>query len=276
MDGDRVYQESTTVSISRFVPRIVYYQIAKANMKPQSKWLWVVTATNIAFMGLLLAVIYSMLLALAVLAPYVSSWPLFALLCMGMVLSLAGLRLTKGLGSRTSRWVTSIINGCVLSFDVVIVFGMATMFFGSTKEQFLIRDGYKGDVYVVYDARGGESLSKTRWKVTYRIPSDGILQTSGPMLRGWTRPEYYYERKDGSLERIQNVWPSTIDRTPENLTNERDVGVFFPRTGKFTEQTGCSLHFEQFYVGTTAYLLSKYRETNLSDYVHDHPGACAK
>jgi hypothetical protein len=244
-------------------------------MEAQSKWLWAVTLANTAVASLLLLVIYGMMLGLAVLAPEISGWPLYILLPIGLVLSLTGLRFTKGNPSRASRRVASVLNASALILDLLVILGLATMFFGSTKERFLIPDGYKGDVFVLYGAQDGESLSKSRGKITYRIPKDGILRTREPMLRGSTRTEYYYLRQDGSLVRIGNFWPATIPQTPENLANDEDIGVFFPRTGTFADSTGCSVQFEQFYVGTKAHLLSKYRQNDLGRYVRDHFGACS-
>ena len=108
----------------------------------------------------------------------------------------------------------------------------------------------------------------------YRIPLDGILRTQEPEIPGWTRTKYYYEKQDGSLELIQNLWLTTVHRKPENLADDKDIGVYFPRTGTFTDSSGCSVRYEQFYVGTKAHLLSKYKGNDLVHYVRDHPGAC--
>jgi hypothetical protein len=244
-------------------------------MESRSKWLWTVTVANIAVASGVVVVIYGIMLALAVLAPEISSWPLYILLIVGLTLSVTGLRLTKGVVSHISRRTGFGINVCALAFDFLVIFGLAAMFFGSTKERFLIPDDYKGDVYVVYGARDGESLSKTRQGVTLRIPPDGVLRTRDSMPTGSTRTEYYYVRQDASLERIRDFWPTTIHPTPENLANDKDIGVFFPRSGMFTDST-CTVHFEQFYVGTKAHLLSQYREKDLGKYVREHPGSCSK
>jgi hypothetical protein len=245
-------------------------------MDARSKWLWTVTLANIVVASLLLLVIYAMMVALAVLAPEITGWPLFILLLISLALSITGLRFAKGVVSRASRLVASVLNGGALALDLLIILGLAAIFFGSTREQFLIPDGYKGDVFVVYSAQDGEPLNKSHGKVTFRIPEDGILRIRDPMLRGGTRPEYYYLRQDGSLERIQGFWPTTIHPTPENLANDKDIGVFFPRSGTFTDSKGCSIQYEQFYVGTKVHLLSKYRQKDLGGYVRDHPGACSK
>ncbi len=243
-------------------------------MDARSKRLWIVTLANSLVACLLLLVLFSLMLAFAVLAPEVSGWPLYILVPSGLALSVIGLRFTKGVVSRASRFVASIVNGCVLTLDLVIVFGLAALFFGSTKERFLIPDGYRGDVYVVYGAPDGESLNKVHREVTYRIPANGIFRVRGPMMRDWTRTDYYYQMQTGKLEIIRNFWPSTIHPTPENLANDKDIGVFFPRTGAFTDSVGCSVEFRQFYVGTKAHLLTKYKEVDMQGYLRQHPVGC--
>src|SRR6266851_3061013 len=181
----------------------------------------------------LLLVLYAIILALAVLAPEISGWPLYILLSLGLALSVLGLRFTKSVASRTSRRIAYLVNGCALVLDLVIIFGFAALFISSTNERFLIPDGYKGDVYIVYGAPDGESLNKTGRAITYRIPKDGVLRVQGPMTRTWTRTEYDHQMETGNLERIRNFWPTIIHPTAENLANDRDIGVFFPRTGTF-------------------------------------------
>jgi hypothetical protein len=238
-------------------------------------WVWIVTIANAIVAVLLLLALYGIVLALAVLAPYIYTWPLFAVLLVGVALSIVGLKLSLRVASRVARRVGYLVNGCALALNVVVILGVAAIFIGSTKERVIIPEGYKGDIYVIHGAADGQP-SKTRWGLTYRVPPDGILRTRESLLRGWTTREYYYERQDSSLERIRDFWPTTIPRTPENLTNDKDIGVFFPRTGTFTDSTGCSVQFEQFYVGTKAHLLSKYREVNIGRYILDHPVGCSK
>ena len=244
-------------------------------MQAQSKWLWPLTIASAVVSSFLILVLYGMMLALAVIAPEISGWPLFILLPISLALSVMGLRSAKTAGSRVLRSVASIVNSCALALDSLIILSLAGMFLSSTNEAFLIPYGYKGDIYILYGTRDGENLNKTRWRVTFRIPSDGILRTQEPEIPRWTRTKYYYEKYDGSVEQIRNFWPTTIPRSAENLTNDKDVGVFFPRTGKFTTSNGCSVQFEQFYVGTKAYLLSEYRPKDLSHYIREHPAACS-
>ena len=209
------------------------------------------------------------------LAPYIYTWPLFALLTAGIILSVVGLRSSAGAEPRVTRRVGFLVNGAALKVDVVVALGIATVLIRSTREQIIIPDGYQGDVYIIHGAADGEA-SRTRGGITYRIPRDGILRVKEPLSRNWTITEYYYRRKDGTLQPITNFWPSTIHPTPKNLANDRDFGVYFPRSGTFTPSGGCAVAFEQFYVGTKAYLLSHYRENSIFRYLRDHPVRCVK
>lgn len=243
-------------------------------MEPRSKWLWGITLANVAVACFLILVLYAIMLALSVIAPEISEWPLYIVLPVGAVLSIIGLQFTRGVVSRIWRYVSYCVNGGILTLHLFIIFGLAFLFISTTKERFLISHGYRGDVYVIYGVRDGETLNRTRWAVTYRIPKDGVLRVQEPMVRSWTRTEYDYETDTGKLERIRNFWPTTIHRTPENLANDKDFGVFFPRTGTFTNSNGCSIEYQLFYVGTKAHLLTKYKQLDISEYLKQHPDTC--
>ena len=73
-------------------------------METQSKWLWSVTIANSVVARILLLGVYSMLLALAVLAPEISGWPLAILLPIGIVLSVMGLSEHLPAAPSTPSW----------------------------------------------------------------------------------------------------------------------------------------------------------------------------
>ena len=80
------------------------------------------------------------------------------------------------------------------------------------------------------------------------------------MVGGWTRDEHYFQTRIGTQHRIGNLWSTTVQRTPENLANDKDIGIFVPRYGTISDSIGCTLKYDEFYVGTKAYLLSGYAE----------------
>jgi hypothetical protein len=152
--------------------------------------------------------------------------------------------------------------------------------FGSAREQFLIPDGYEGDVYVVYGAADGESLSKTWGEIIYRIPQGGVLRIREPMPPGSTGTEYYYEQQDGSLWSIPTLRAEfgspNVPLMPTSVMNGGHIGASFPHSGTFRDSTGCRVQFKQFYVGTSASLLSKYHQVDLGRYLRGNPVPCPK
>ncbi len=201
---------------------------------------------------------------------------MFILLAVGVALSLFGLRCASNSGLPLPRRVANIIYGCALACYLGVLLYLVFVFSLSPEERFIIPNGYQGDVYVIQSMPTCQAASATRWRVTYRIPKDGILCTREPMLRGWTRPKFFYQRGDGSLEPIQGMWPSTVYPTAENLANDTDFGIFFPRSGHIYNSAGCSVEFQLFYVGTKANLLKHYVRSDVSFYLHQHQLGCSE
>src|ERR1700732_2284813 len=244
-------------------------------MRPE-KSLWILTLVNIAIASLLVLAIRATLFALGAFAAYVSGWPVAVLLFLGAQLSVIVILIGKKTTSRVPRILGFAVNGSILAFHSIIILGMIAVFIGVEREKFIIPEGYQGDVYVIHSVENGEPEKRAFRQVTYRIPLEGVLRTQVPLKRGWTWPTYYYEHPDGTLVRILYDWPTTVHRTPENLKNYKDLGVFFPRTGSMrSSSTKCSVEFEQFYVGTKAYLLSGYQQKDLRLYLREHPIDCS-
>jgi hypothetical protein len=237
------------------------------------KWLWIVTLSNVVATGFLILIILATLQVIGI-AAYVTTWPMFALLPVVLTLSIIGLKLARKNPSKTARWTGYLLNGCALAVPAVVAALVGTLFVSATKEKYIIPSAYEGEIYVVHDVANGQPPEKSFWGTTYRIPKDGVLLTQAPMSHNFTRTTYYSELKDGSLRRIRSEWYSTIERTPENLANDRDIGMYFPRTGSFTDAAGCRIEYDEIYVGTKADILSNPRELDLSSYLRSHPAVC--
>lgn len=97
-----------------------------------AKKFWIVTAANLLVAGLLALVLYAMMLALAVIAPEISSWPLLTVVLTGLVLSVVGLRFTRPLASRGWRISAYVLHSGILAINAAIVLGVAALYFGST------------------------------------------------------------------------------------------------------------------------------------------------
>jgi hypothetical protein len=237
--------------------------------------LWLLTAGNICVAVVLLLLMFSLMLALAVLAPYISTWPIFVTLSVGLSLSIATLRYAKHIEARRHRVTSRLLNVCAMAIHIAVMVFFLSMFIGSTSEAYVIPEGYQGDIYVLFDVLDGAPAETGYHKLTYSIPNDGILRTRTSMPRNWTRTTYFFQRRDGSLARITNEWLTTIPETLENLSNNRDVGVYFPRNGETADANGCRVRFYEIYVGTKAHLLKHYKERDLySSYLRQFPVNC--
>lgn len=232
-------------------------------MQGRVRWQRITTLANLVVVALVILVLYGTLLALSVLAPEISSWQLLTLLAIGVTLSAVGLWLTRNLGSRVWRWLGLIINGAAIVLYAAVITGIGVLLIKTTNRRFIIPEGYKGDVYIFYSDPTGKPATHEA-SITFRVPSDGVLFTTAPVVGGWTRDEYYFQKRNGIQRRIENLWSTTVQRTPENLANDKDIGIFFPRSGTIGDSTGCTVKYEAFYVGTKAHLLSGYAEKDTS------------
>ncbi len=217
---------------------------------------------------------FGFLVALSVLAPEISTWPIVATLVCGVSLSVAALLYARKVRPGRSRIFSNVLNGSAMSLHVIVIGLFLSLFLSATSETYIIPASYQGDIYVIFDTPDGEPAQTGYHKVTYHIPSDGILRTRMLMPQSWTHTEYFFRSSDGSLHRINNLWLTTIQKTPENVANTTDVGVFFPRSGSTADVNGCPVRFHEFYVGTKANLLTAYKERDLYPYLHQHPMNC--
>lgn len=235
---------------------------------------WLVTSANALVLALVLFVIWTVLLLLGAMAPEVDSWPLFTFGGIGLALSVFGLYLTKSAHTKRQRWVGWSIHGASLALYVLIALFITKSWLSATRRTFLLTEGYKGDFYVLHVSSRKPHKYQRRWRTTYRVPADGVLVTNDPMPESMN-DEYAYVRTDGTTQRITDMEYSTVSDTPQNRSDLTPI-MFFPRTGGFQSRSGCSVQFEQVYIGTKADLLANYKQTDLDSYLAAHPELCAK
>ena len=249
-----------------------------------TRWFWVATICNIGATILLILLIYASLIMLALFTSPVSMLPYFLIPVVVLVLSAVGLPLARKQNRRFGRWLGYLVHfsGFLLAVFVLGYIGFLWSGVGSGKETYLIPDRYQGDVYVIYLTKNGSNRSSAPTTATYVIPPDGILIAPNVGVRswsGWTKTRYYYLSKDGRRREITERWDSTVPDMTENRSNVHEIGIFFPRSGYGATADGCHFHFDEFYVGTKAYLLKGYKERDISAYLKEHgvscPGAAA-
>jgi len=147
-------------------------QEAAGNVEGRTKLAWGLTLAGAALACLLV-------LGLA-LNFFAMERSIYIALLIGVTLSIVGMRFTRNVASRRWRYIGYWANGGILTFYLLSIFCLTLLFIDTTEERILILDGYIGDVYIAYGVQDGETVSSTRWAVTYRIPKDGVLRVRGP------------------------------------------------------------------------------------------------
>jgi hypothetical protein len=140
-------------------------------------------------------------------------------------------------------------------------------------EIFLIPQGYRGKINILYKSNCGESLTEIDNKLTYKIPSDGILILKNEQEFGFINQEYFYVDKSGKKTKIpkMDVRDFNEEWTLEKNLNEpsrNQLGVFhWGRTGTYGETIDSKgkrvdnykeCTFQEFYISTYNELTTKF------------------
>jgi hypothetical protein len=238
----------------------------------KSGWFWSITVANATVFVLLIALLYSILSALAAFASGLASWSLLLLAglpVLGAVLSVASWPLTRAAPKRLNRCLGYCVNGGALLIYVTLFTGAGVIWLQTTHRTFLVPAGFQGELYVVHESRPTQRARYSFRRTTYRFPSDGILETSDPAPNIFS-DEYRYLYPDGHTQKLKDAGPGTLQDTPENRANMTEIVTYFARMSPPTGPNSCYL--EEISIGTRAFLLTK-RPTPQPPSV-THPGIC--
>jgi hypothetical protein len=234
--------------------------------------LWILCATNIVIVALMILIMKAMFFALGAFGGSVSIMPPLLVLTLGVALSIVGLQFAERQPSAPRRRAGLIVSSVTLSLHSVVILGFAVLFATTRQQTFVIPENYQGEVYVIHNVPDGVPEQEILWYVTYEIPPDGILRTQGPRSHRVSKSIYCYRRSDGSLEKIRNVW-LVLSPTAVNLADVAEVGIHPLGSGTLLGLK-CPVEYQRFYVGTKAYFLSGNRSKSLSQYLMQHPVNC--
>jgi hypothetical protein len=110
----------------------------------------------------------------------------------------------------------------------------------------------------------------------YRIGPDGVHLSRLPTNPGWQDVRYYYVSADDTRVEITERWVSSIHDTEQNRSDTTTLGIFFPRAGTLsTTAPSCDIHYDQYFVGTKAFLLTASPEEFLHRYLEANPHLCS-
>ena|SRR5579872_2366930 len=132
-------------------------------------------------------------------------------------------------------WISSSLAGMVLGFGATglrRVFVVVTCLFAAFlwnvidfrhPARYLIPDGYVGWVEIKFGQADASPLAIENGDLVYRIPENGLLNTSNPLEYGSAKDHYFYYSLDGKLRELKSIpwepgnmiWSGTNSETEE-------------------------------------------------------------
>jgi hypothetical protein len=212
----------------------------------------------------------------AVLGPWIGAFSFPILYIWTAAGALAGTAIgawaaADGTPRRGRPWVVLFVPPVALVtialLQVIQLLGSRYVWARPAPEVFTLPDGFRGQVYVVYDSTTGRHFATADGAQAYHIPASGILVARASPVQGWLDERFYYRRPDGSRSQIRATWNATIEDTPENRTDST-VGIFFQHWGhRAGGEDVCSLRYTSFFVGRKADVLDNRGVDNWERYV---------
>lgn len=227
------------------------------------------TVSNAVVCLLLVGAIWAILQALGAFAAGVNDFPAIVLLGLGIILTISSWPLAKSVSSRRKRFSGHAFNGVACLLYLVVLWCAGTMWLHVTRRLFLVPAGYQGELYVVHDSPEGKQARLGLKRTEYRFPADGVLRTTDPAPQAFS-DEYKYIYPDGRLQNIKDAGPGTLQNTPENRANTKEVVTYFGRSSPRTASYACDV--EEISIGTRPFLLadrSIHRDPSIT-----HPEMC--
>lgn len=121
---------------------------------------------------------------------------------------------------------------------IVIFFSILLISCSSiTEEHFILPEGFKGEVTVVYEEPCGIKIEKNKDNVyVYSIPKSGILIVNMPMQCNTEKRKYFYKNAEGVLTEIPVMWKVGEERhwssnQDPNDPDRKVLGVYMVSCG---------------------------------------------
>jgi hypothetical protein len=159
----------------------------------------------------------------------------------------------------------------ILSY--IILFFIVNVIFSSCDKQcqpeiFLIPDGYKGPIYIIYNIKNGSKKEYENNKRIYRLPANGILLTQFKDEYGIIDQEYYYQLASGKriklgiLDSRDFNEPWSLKKNPKEPSRD-SLAIFNPASVGFIGEGKNKYYFQSTFVGTYNNLKnSSWQEVN--------------
>ena len=122
---------------------------------------------------------------------------------------------------------------------------------------YLLPEGYVGAFYIVFNIPSGESQTYEDGARVYDIPEDGVLLMQSDSGAGRIHTgdiKWFYESEDGTREKVEGRWTTTVRDTPESRADEQ-VYIFGGGINLIKPVKDCEIYAKDFHVGTKAQIL---------------------
>jgi len=175
----------------------------------------------------------------------------FALLLLGTILVLF---------SRQKWYYQLIAIGLPLGY---VGFSILNAF--ARPETFLISDGFKGVVYIIYDEQIGEPKEFEGLRRVYKIPETGVLFTKFKQTQGIHDRKFYYISKRGDRKEL-----GVLDYREYNekyTINPRQVEPPRDSLAVFTPEVNVDIMLKTKYYYTT-FTIGKYQDIKAWNYLY--------
>lgn len=152
--------------------------------------------------------------------------------------------------------------------SALLLFTGYVIFTKRPPKHFYIPEGYEGWVTVKYESEGAAPIPEEDGTLIFRIPENGILETSSEFEDGWARDEFFWVSADGKSNLIPREveegdeakrfvhdrksgtrsYDHIIRKLPESIDTTLWDGAKVSKQGKVTELRPGRKILEHFYV----------------------------
>ena len=152
----------------------------------------------------------------------------------------------------------------------------------TTPETYLIPNGYRGQVYVIFNQKDGQEKEFEGRRRIYKIPTTGVLFTQFKDEQGWINQDYYYVTSSGQRKKLGVLDTRDFNEEWTTVKNPKEpprdsLAVFNPGSvggfGNSSSDTNNKV-FLQLKVGT--YNDVKYFNDFKSEYIDSLHGTTKK
>jgi hypothetical protein len=142
------------------------------------------------------------------------------------------------------KWIKIILGSLLSLVVIVIVWEWIYLKSTTTKEVFILPEGFKGVVLIAYEQQDGIDNTREDGGLMYRIPRSGVLKMKRQSAATLTQSRYYFEnRQEKRTEFYYCFDPNVMKR------NKNKIFAFGGSTREF-ENNGEKVKLTIFFIGT--------------------------